>query len=80
MATLLRYTMGEGAVAVAGLGPDLVGQVLPAAVFTPHEKSVSPDIGLRAGEPSARYRVVLEVVLVQGPPSTRCSRATPSGP
>ena len=65
-ATLLRYAMGEGAVAAAGPRPDLVGRVLPVSVLTPHDRGVSPDVVLRVGEPSTQRMAALEVVLVPG--------------
>ena len=43
MATLLRYAMGEGVVALVGSHPNLVGSVLPVAVLMPH------DVSLRVG-------------------------------
>ena len=43
-ATLLRYAMGEGAIAVVGPHPDLVGRVLPAADLPRHDKGVNPDV------------------------------------
>ena len=65
-ATLLRYAIGECAIAVAAPRLDLVGRVLPSAVLAPHDKGVLPDIVLCIGELSAGHRKVLKVVLVPG--------------
>ena len=63
-ATLLRYAMREGAVAVVSPLPDVVGRVLPVSVRTPHDRSVPPNVVLHVGEPPARHVAAVEVPLI----------------
>ena len=70
VATLLLYAMGEGAVAVAGPHPDLVGRALPVAILMPHERGVTPDVVLRVGEPPSRRGAAMVMVLAHG--TTEC--------
>ena len=66
--TLLRYTMGESACAVAGLRPELVGQAVPVAVLDRAERRACPDVVLRVGTPLSPLGTAPEVVLA--PPAT----------
>ena len=82
--TVLRYTMGGSACAVAGPRPELVGRAVPVAVLDPAERGACTDVVLRVGAlPSVQGRAP-EVGLAPprtappGPPDLDETRSWPS--